>query len=173
MRCFFTGVAQALHTPVTTPQCSLPHEVGSPRKQGEMRTQDHSPTSKYLYRQGNRFYFRKRIPGLSPKIGPVVIPLRTTDQRSASILAGRITVEFDRMISSLILLAPTLPEEVVSKYMSISLRQVLPEFHREVRMERMTGRGLQSGAWLRDIHKLAVLTLLEDGVHPTFPPHRI
>lgn len=77
------------------------------------------------------------------------------------------------MISSLILLAPALPEEVVSKYMVASLRYVLPEFHRKVRMERMTGRGLQDGAWLRDIHKLAVLTLLEDGVHPTFPAHRI
>lgn len=138
-----------------------------------MRTQDHPTTGKYLYRQGHRFYFRRRIPGLSPKIGPVVIPLGTTDQRSASILTGRITVEFDRMISSLILFAPALPEEVVSKYMATSLRQVLPEFHRKVRMERMTGRGLQDGAWFRDIHKLAVLTLLEDGVHPTFPPHRI
>jgi hypothetical protein len=88
-------------------------------------------------------------------------------------LLGRITVEFDRMISSLILLAPSLPEEVVSKYMTISLRRVLPEFHRKVQMERMTGRGLQDGAWLRDIRKLAVLTLLEDGVHQTFPPHRI
>lgn len=138
-----------------------------------MRTQDHPTTGKYLYRQGHRFYFRRRIPGLSPKIGPVVIPLGTTDERSASILTGRITVEFDRMMSSLILLSPALPEEVVSKYMATSLRQVLPEFHRKVRIERMTGRGLQDGAWLRDIQKLAVLTLLEDGVHSTFPPHRI
>lgn len=138
-----------------------------------MRTEDHSRTGRHIYRQGDRFYFRRRIPGLSPKIGPVVIPLGTTDQRSASMLLGRITVEFDRMISSLILLAPSLPEEVVSKYMTISLRRVLPEFHRKVQMERMTGRGLQDGAWLRDIRKLAVLTLLEDGVHQTFPPHRI
>ncbi len=138
-----------------------------------MRTEDHSQTGRYLYRQSNRLYFRRRIPGLSTEIGPVVIPLGTTDLRSASILLGRLTVEFDRMISSLILLSPALSEEVVSKYMATSLRQVLPEFHRKVRMERMTGRGLQDGAWLRDIHKLAVLTLLEDGVHPTFPAHRI
>ena len=129
--------------------------------------------SRYIYRQGTRFYFRRRIPGLSPKTRPVVIPLGTTDQRSASIYLGRLVVEFDRMISSLILLAPALPEEVVLKYMTTSLRQVLPEFHRTVRMERMTGRGLQDGAWRRDIQKLAVLILLEDGVHKTFPPHRI
>lgn len=129
--------------------------------------------SRYIYRQGTRFYFRRRIPGLSPKTRPVVIPLGTTDQRSASIYLGRLVVEFDRMISSMILLAPALPEEVVLKYMSTCLRQVLPEFHRTVRMERMTGRGLKDGAWRRDIQKLAVLILLEDGVHKTFPPHRI
>lgn len=129
--------------------------------------------SRYIYRQGARFYFRRRIAGLSPKTSPVVIPLGTTDHRSASILLGRLVVEFDQMISSLILLAPALPEEVVLKYMTTSLRQVLPEFHRTVRMERMTGRGLQDGAWHREIRKLSVLILLEDGVHKTFPPHRI
>jgi len=82
-------------------------------------------------------------------------------------------VEFDRMISLLNMFAPALPEELVSKYITTSLRQVLPEFHSAVRIERMTGRGLQDGAWYRELQKLAVLTLLEDGVHKTLSPHRI
>jgi integrase len=138
-----------------------------------MILQFHHLHSRYIYRQGARFYFRRRIPGLSPKTTPVVIPLGTTDQRSASILLGRLVVEFNRMISSLNMFAPALPEELVLKYITTSLRQVLPEFHSAVRIERMTGRGLQDGAWYREIHKLAVLILLEDGVNQTFPPHRI
>ena len=129
--------------------------------------------SRYIYQQGARFYFRRRVPGLSPKTAPVVLPLGTTDHRSASILLGRLVVEFDRMISSLNMFAPALPEELVLKYITTSLRQVLPEFHSAVRIERMTGRGLQDGAWYREIQKLAVLSLLEDGVHKTLPPHRI
>jgi hypothetical protein len=147
--------------------------VEPPGKRGAMTRQFSHLHSRYIYQQGARFYFRRRIPGLSPKTTPVVIPLGTTDHRSASILLGRLVVEFDRMISSLNMFAPALPEELVLKYMTTSLRQVLPEFHSAVRIERMTGRGLQDGAWYREIQKLAVLTLLEDGVHKTLPSHRI
>jgi len=161
-----------MHAPVTTPRVQY-RLVEPPRKRGAMTLQFSHLHSRHLYRQGARFYFRRRILGLSPKTAPVVIPLGTTDHRSASILLGRLVVEFDQMISSLILFAPPLPDEVVLKYMTTSLKQVLRKFHRTVRMERMTGRGLQKGAWYREIQKLSVLILLEDGIHKTFPPHRI
>ena len=69
--------------------------------------------------------------------------------------------------------APHLPEELIYQYMRTSLKQVLYIERMDVRLERFTGRGLSYGKALREAQKLAVLTLLEEGVNRQFPPHRI
>jgi integrase len=129
--------------------------------------------TRYLYRQGQSLYFRRRIPGFSTRIAPVVLPLGTTDRKSAFIWLGRLVTEFDRMLETLSFAAPHLPEELIHQYMRTSLKQVLSNMRMDLRLERFTGRGLQIGKALREAQKLAVQTLLEEGVHPQYPPHRI
>jgi integrase len=129
--------------------------------------------TRYLYQQGQWFYFRRRIPGFSTRIAPVSLALGTTDRKSAFIWLGRLVTEFDRMLETLSFIAPHLPEELIYEYMRTSLKQVLSNMRMDVRLERFTGRGLQIGNALREAQKRAVQTLLEDGVHRQFPPHRI
>ena len=50
-----------------------------------------------LFRRGNVFYWRRRIPGFSTENAMIQLSLRTGMRREAYILARKLTAESDRM----------------------------------------------------------------------------
>lgn len=129
--------------------------------------------SKYLTTRSGRYYFRRRIAGLSTKIRPLTIALGTTDREAAFIWLGRLVVEFDRMLDSFVLVTPELPEDLIARYMEICLRQAVSNMTRQNRLARMTGRVNHDAAWRLEMQKKVATILLEDGLRPEFPPARI
>ena len=79
--------------------------------------------SRYMTVRAGRFYFRRRIRGLSKKTKPMTLSMGTTDRESAFIWLGRLVVEFDHMLDRFLLLQPELPEPLVERYMQVRLRQ--------------------------------------------------
>lgn len=55
----------------------------------------------HLFRRGNVFHWRRRLPSQSTKIDMLQLSLRTTELAEACILARRLTVESDRMFEQI------------------------------------------------------------------------
>ena len=129
--------------------------------------------SRYLTVRSGRYYFRRRIRGLSTKTKPMTLSMGTTDRESAFIWLGRLVVEFDHMLDRFLLLQPELPEPLVERYMQVRLRQTLHMMNRQCRIARMTGRTLWPEGQTPELMKFVLQVLLEDGVVRNFPEHRI
>lgn len=128
---------------------------------------------KYITQQGGRFYFRRRIPGLSTVLSPIFVSLGTSDPKFAHTWSRKLAAEFDELLDSFLFILEELPEEVMARYMTVCLQQCLSDMRRQHRMERMTGRiGLMTSD-SRDMIRIAVETLLSDGIRKAFPASRI
>lgn len=55
----------------------------------------------HLFKRGNIFYWRRRLPALSTGNACLQLSLRTADQREASIMARKLTSESDRMLDDI------------------------------------------------------------------------
>ncbi|MGM0742097.1 MAG: hypothetical protein ACQEVT_11025, partial [Pseudomonadota bacterium] len=86
---------------------------------------------KYLLIRSGRFYFRRRIAGLSTYFKPLTLSLGTTDRESAILWSGRVVVEFDRMLNSFVSMTPELPEELVAQCIQVCLSQTLSQVTRQ------------------------------------------
>ncbi|TDE41234.1 DUF6538 domain-containing protein [Antarcticimicrobium sediminis] len=58
-------------------------------------------THLHLFRRGNVFYWRRRLPGFSPENSTLQLSLRTEQRPEASILARKLTAESDRMFDAM------------------------------------------------------------------------
>ena len=130
-------------------------------------------TCRYLYRKRDRFHFRRRLPGLSTKIAPVSIALGTTDPNLAHNWIGHLSLEFDRMFDSFIMLAPPLSDALVARYFERCLAQSLSDLHRQMRMARMTGRFGMDEELHQTLLPMIYESLLEDGFRVNLPLHRV
>lgn len=100
----------------------------------------HMPHPKYLHAQSERLYFRRRIPGLSTTIRPILISLGTKDEIKALIWLRTVSTEFETVLNSFTFLVDPLSEEQMHTYMHVRLKQTVTELQREGRMEWFTGR---------------------------------
>ena len=128
---------------------------------------------KYITQQGGRFYFRRRIPGLSTVLSPIFVSLGTSDPKFAHTWSWKLTAEFDELLDSFLFVLEELPEKLMARYMTVCLQQCLSDMRRQHRMERMTGRIGSMSSDSRDMTCIAVETLLSDGIRKAFPPSRI
>ncbi len=55
----------------------------------------------HLFRRGNIFYLRRRLPTISTENGFLQLSLRTADRREAYIIARKLTAESDRMLDAI------------------------------------------------------------------------
>ncbi|SNR52697.1 DUF6538 domain-containing protein, partial [Puniceibacterium sediminis] len=128
---------------------------------------------KYMTRQGGRYYFRRRIPGLSTALSAIFVSLGTSDPKFAHTWSRKLAAEFDELLDSFLFILEELPEEVMARYMTVCLQQCLSDMRRQHRMERMTGRLGSMSPDSRDMIRVAVETLLCDGIRKAFPASRI
>ncbi|SDW98620.1 hypothetical protein [Roseicitreum antarcticum] len=128
---------------------------------------------KYVTQQGGRCYFRRRIPGLSTALSPIFVSLGTSDLKFAHTWSWKLTAEFDELLDSFLFMLEELPEEVMAWYMTVCLQQCLSDMRRQHRMERMTGRLGSMSTENRELARIAVETLLADGIRKAFPANRI
>ena len=54
----------------------------------------------YLTKRRGIFFFRRRVPGLSTCLSPVMLSMGTTDRRSAFRLCVQLTAIMDRMLDA-------------------------------------------------------------------------
>jgi hypothetical protein len=128
---------------------------------------------KYFYQQNGRFYFRRRIPGLSTVISPVIVSLGTKNLNIAYTWLVKLTVEFDEMLEDFALRHEELPEELVSQYMIVRLKEAMKKFDRTHRLQRFLGRGGSLSKENLVCLQVALETIRQDGLRKAFPTNRI
>ncbi len=68
---------------------------------------------KYLFKNGENFYFRRRIPGLSTILSPVFLSLGTKSEFFAHTWLLKLTMEFDDMLDVFLFAVDELPENLI------------------------------------------------------------
>lgn len=128
---------------------------------------------RYLYRKGDRLYFRRRIPGLSTALPPLMLSLHMTDRTLGHIWIGSLVQEFDQVLASFVFIQPPLPDQLVVQYFRHCLSRTLASLHRQSRMARMIGRVSEQTDDERPLYDRVLQSLIEDGVRKHLPPKRI
>jgi integrase len=128
---------------------------------------------RYLHKQGDRFYFRRRIPGFSTEKCPVLVSLGTKSKSFAYIWLGKLTAEFDEMLEDFILRHDELPESLIARYIGVRLKEAMADVLRKDRLQRSVGRGGTLSAETRECLQTALEVILQDGLRKVFPTHRI
>ena len=128
---------------------------------------------KYLFEKDGIFYFRRRIPGFSTVISPLLLSLGTKSEAFARTWLLKLTMEFDDMLDTFLYALDELPENLIARYMSVRLQHAISDLRRQHRMERMSGRVSRTNPSNLEAQRLALETLLRDGIQKTFPHYRI
>lgn len=98
--------------------------------------------------------------------------LGTSDPKFSHTWSCKLTAEFDELLDSFLFLVEELSEEAVVRYMAVCLQQCLSDMRRQDRMERMTRRLEAMKTENRELARIAVETLLADGIRKAFPANR-
>ncbi|KIN61220.1 hypothetical protein Z945_2210 [Sulfitobacter noctilucae] len=77
---------------------------------------------KYLFKKGENFYFRRRIPGLSKILSPVFLSLVTKSEFFAHTCLSKLTTEFDDMLEAFVFALDELPKGLIARYMTVRVR---------------------------------------------------
>lgn len=128
---------------------------------------------KYLFKKGENFYFRRRIPGLSTILSPVFLSLGTKSEFFAHTCLSKLTMEFDDMLEAFIFAVDELPEDLIARYMTVRLQHAVTDIRRQHRMERRTGRGNATNPTSIEAKKIVLEILLKDGIRKSFPLHLV
>lgn len=128
---------------------------------------------KYLFKKSGNFYFRRRVPGFSTLISPLMLSLGTKNEVFAYTCLTNLTVEFEDMLDAFLFPLDELPENLIASYMSVRLGHAISDLRRAHRMERVSGRVRKSSPHSLKAQTLALEILLQDGIQKTFPPYRI
>jgi len=128
---------------------------------------------KYLFKKGENFYFRRRIPGLSTIRSPVFLSLGTKSEFFAHTCLSKLTTEFDDMLEAFVFAVDELPENLIARYMTVRLQHAVTDIRRQHRMERCTGRGTATNPTTIEAKKIVLQILLKDGIRKSFPLHLV
>lgn len=128
---------------------------------------------KYLFKKGENFYFRRRIPGLSTILSPVFLSLGTKSEFFAHTSLSKLTMEFDDMLEAFLFAVDELPEDLIARYMTVRLQHAVTDIRRQHRMERRTGRGTATNPTSIEAKKVVLEILLKDGIRKSFPLHLV
>ena len=128
---------------------------------------------KHLFKKGENFYFRRRIPGLSTTFAPVLVSMGTKSENFAHTWLLKLTMEFEDMLDTFLYVPDELPENLIASYTRVRLKHAIMDLRRQHRMERMTGRVSSTLPNNVNAQRLALETLLQDGIQKTFPHDRI
>ncbi|WP_155846187.1 hypothetical protein [Celeribacter ethanolicus] len=128
---------------------------------------------KYLYCKRNRFYFRRRVPGLSTFLSPIFLALGTTDRNLAHTWLERLKLEFDQMFDSFVLLTPALPDKIVSRYFEHYLQKCVSDLNRQINFARMKGRFSADNERSLSVLPIIYESFLEQGIRKRFPVEKI
>lgn len=128
---------------------------------------------KYLFKKGENFYFRRRIPGLSTITSPVFLSLGTKSEFFAHTYLSKLTMEFDDMLEAFVFAVDELPEDLIARYMTVRLQHAVTDLRRQHRMERRTGRGTATNPRSIEAKKIVLEILLKDGIRKSFPLHLV
>lgn len=124
----------------------------------------------HLLIRGSVWQYRRRLPGSSCVIQ---FPLGTSDRETAVRLSIRLTAEFDMTLDRLLRLDRLIPDELIAKYFDFCLRKIVQDLSRQKRRMRMSGEINQQDRRTDEIKRIIVQHLIEDGLSPTLPLHRI
>jgi integrase len=129
--------------------------------------------TRYLFQKAGLFYFRRRISGFPQKTKPIMVSLGCKDPRLAYVAVQKLLPEYDAMLHSFIYVNPPLPEALISKYISVQLRQLMAEMQRNMRQARMSGRTSVGDHQRVEFQKEILSAMLECGLERVFPARRI
>ena len=125
----------------------------------------------YLTARRGVFYFRRRVPGFSTNLSPVMLSMRTTDRRAAHRLCLQLTALMDRMIA-----ADTythLSDAEVTAFFQAELRRELDALRASRLVERMDGSLTAERATAHRLEAYVLRSLVEDGLREIIPEDRI
>lgn len=128
-------------------------------------------TIPYLSERNGRFYFRRRIPGLSTSVRPVLVSLGTTDRNLGHRSCVQLTAYMDRMLDEDLHI--DLPEAEVTGFFQAELRHCVAKLRQRRMLERMDG-SLTAGKARRNHLVAQVLHgMVEDGIREEIPEERL
>ncbi|MFG6531116.1 MULTISPECIES: DUF6538 domain-containing protein [unclassified Sulfitobacter] len=131
------------------------------------------PLSIYLYQQRGQYYFRRRIPKLSTSRSPVLVSLGTKDPNLALTCVGMLTMEFENVLDAFTFVLDEIPEELMHRYMKVRLTQSIQKSRRQRRLEWVLGRSGFAAPENRKPLRIALASLLQNGIGKPFPPSQI
>ncbi|MCB5198768.1 hypothetical protein LGQ03_05905 [Loktanella sp. TSTF-M6] len=125
----------------------------------------------YLTMRRGIFFFRRRVPGLSTCLSPVMLSMGTTDRRSAFRLCVQLTAIMDRMLDAATHI--NLPDAEVTAFFQAELRRELACLRAARVMERMDGSLTAERAVEHRLEAYALRSLVEDGLRDAMPEERL
>jgi integrase len=125
----------------------------------------------YLTKRRGIFFFRRRVPGLSTCLSPVMLSMGTTDRRSAFRLCVQLTAQMDRMLDTDTHI--NLPDAEVTAFFQAELRRVLASLRAARVMERMDGSLTADRALEHRLEAYALRSLVVDGLRDEMPDDRV
>ena len=125
----------------------------------------------YLTTRRGIFFFRRRIPGLSTGLSPVMLSMGTTDRRLAFRLCVQLTAIMDRMLDAATHI--NLPDAEVTAFFQAELRRELASLRAARVMERMDGSLTAERAVEHRLEAYALRSLVEDGLRDAMPEERL
>ena len=128
-------------------------------------------TIPYLSERNGRFYFRRRVPGLSTSIRPVLVSLGTTDRNLGHRSCVQLTAHMDRMLDEDLHI--DLPEAEVTAYFQAELRHCVTKLRKRRMLERMDGTLTASKARRNRLVAQVLHGIVEDGIREEIPEERL
>ncbi|MFA8384160.1 MAG: DUF6538 domain-containing protein [Pelagibaca sp.] len=124
----------------------------------------------HLLLRGSTWHYRRRVPGSSCVLQ---ISLGTSDRGTAVRLSIRLTAEFDMTLDRLLRSDRLIPDALIAKYFDFCLRKIVQDLTKQRRRARMSGAITQNDRRTEEVKRKIVSHMVEDGLSPVLPPHRV
>ncbi len=128
-------------------------------------------TIPYLCARAGRYYFRRRIPGLSTSHMPLMVSLGTTDRSGALKICVQLTARMDRMLDEN--LHKTLPSTEVAAFFKAELRRCVDAVSQVRMIERMDGSLTAEKTRRNQLETIVLRGMVEDGLREEMAPERL
>ena len=127
-------------------------------------------TLPYLCQRRGRFYFRRRVPGLSTDFAPIMVSLGTTDRTSASKLCAQFSALMYRMLDEN--LHMSLPDKDVAAFFKAELRRRVQAVRQVRLVERADGSLTDAKVRRNRLTAFVLCGMVEDGLRADMPQAR-
>jgi hypothetical protein len=125
----------------------------------------------YLTKRRGIFFFRRRVPGLSTCLRPVIVSLGTTDRKQALRICVGLTAYMDLMLDDDLHIS--LPEADVSAFFKAELRCYLRSLKAKRIVEHVDGSMTSAKARRNNLEAVVLNGLSEDGLRKEIPQARL